>query len=283
MKDIENAFHKYFDDTIIEINETKGSQNNVFLIKTDKNKYIVKQFTNVDNNVLKERKEQLRISKIWNDNGIPCIQPLTDIFECEDNYYIIYPYLEGLNLDEGDLNLEQIKKLAHLQAKIHSLKIDTFLPSHIKYLDYNNPAIQTIIDECNNSVEIAKKELCVCDNDFKPLNIVWHDNNPYILDFDAVCKNHPTFSLIESAYTFCHKDSELNLDYYKEYINEYKKEYKEELKDIDAAIYGSWNGKIQWIKYLEENKPEDPGIKDLINQIINYQKYIEEIKQILRS
>ena len=71
------------------------------------------------------------------------------------------------------------------------------------------------------------------------------------------------------------------MDYYKEYIKEYKKTYGKELKDVDSAIYGSWNGKIQWVKFLGDNRPNDNGINDLICQMIRYQNYVEDIKKIL--
>jgi len=281
MQDIIGAFNQLYDEEILSIERTKGSQNEVYLITTEVYRYIVKKFSNMNLDVLKERYEQLRIGRIWDDHNIRCIQPFSNIFQYNDNYFVIYPFMDGMNLDEGELNLEQIKALARMQARIHLLDIKSNLPCHIKKLDYRNDKIQEIIDKCNSSVEVAEKNLVVCNNDFKPLNIVWNAKQPYIVDLDAVYKNHPTFALVESAYTFCHKGDELNLEYYKEYIEEYKIEYGKELKDIDEAIYGSWNGKIQWLKYLEENRPEDEGIEDLTNQMINYQKYVNDIKKIL--
>ncbi len=281
MQDIIGAFNRLYDEKILSIERTKGSQNEVFLITTEVYKYIVKRFTNMNLDVLKERYEQLRIGRIWDDHNIRCIQPFSNIFLYNDNYYIIYPFMDGINLDEGELNIDQIRALAKMQARIHLMSIESNLPCHIKKIDYQNSKIQDIIEKCNLSVGVAQKELIICNNDFKPLNIVWNSNQPYMVDLDAVYKNHPTFSLVESAYTFCHKGNELNLELYREYIKEYKKEYGKELRDIDAAIYGSWNGKIQWLKYLEENRPEDEGIENLVNQMLNYQKYVNDIKKIL--
>ena len=283
MNDIIDAFHTLYDEEVISVEETRCSQNKVYLLTTDVYKYIVKKFVDSSDDAIKERNEQLRISRIWDDNNIRCVQPLSNIFLNNGYYYIIYPYIEGLNLDEGELNLEQIKTLAKLQAKMHLMNIETTLPCHIKELDYTNTEIQKVINACNNSVEDANNHLCVCNNDFKPLNILWKDDKPYMLDFDAVYLNNPTYSLVESAYTFCHSGNELNLDYFREYVKEYKNEYGKKIEDIDGAVYGAWNGKIQWLKYLEENRPNDPGIKELTEQMSNYQKYVNDILDILEQ
>ncbi|MBQ4031465.1 MAG: hypothetical protein II625_06895 [Bacilli bacterium] len=283
MKDIIDAFHVLYDEDVLGVEETKGSQNDVYVVTTIVYKYIVKKFKDGSESAIKERNEQLRISRIWDDNNIRCIQPLSNIFSNNGNYYIIYPCIEGINLDEGELSLDQIKTLARVQAKTHLMNIETTLPCHIKELDYTNNKIQKIINACNNSVEDANNHLCVCNNDFKPLNILWCDDNPYMVDFDAVYLNNPTYSLVESAYTLCHKGAELNLDYFREYVKEYKKAYGKKIEDIDGAVYGSWNGKIQWLRYLEENRPEDPGIEELTNQMANYQKYVNDIVDILEE
>ena len=283
MEDLIKAFNHIYNDKVINVERTVGSQNYVYLITTDKNKYILKEYNFIDTNNLKEREEQLRISKIWNDNGIPCIQPLTDIYNYNNHYYIIYPYIDGDNYDEGELNLEQIKELAKIQARMHKLQIETWLPCHIKKLNLNINEIQDVIDSCNKSVDVANTNLCVCHNDFKPLNIIWKDNKPYIVDFDAVYKNHPAFSLLESAYTHCHNGKILNLDYYKIYIDEYKKEYGKDIVNVDEAIIGSWNGKLQWLDFLINNRPQDEGINELISQIINYKNYIDNIRTILNK
>ncbi len=283
-KDIIDAFHIYNKDEVISCKHLESSQNNIFIIKTSKDSYIIKEYSHDairNNKDLEIRKEQIRISRIWKAKNIPCILPLSDIFYSNNHYYIIYPYIEGKVYDEGKLNLEQIKKLAYYQAKIHKLNISSTLPHHIKKIDFKDSKIQSMIDLNNKYVHVANKEKVVCHNDYKPLNIIWVDDKPNFIDFDAVYCNHPTFSLLESAYTFTHKGTEINLAYYKEYIKAYISEYKKELKDINAAIYGCWNGKIQWLKYLKETKKKDKGIDNLTNQMIRYQDYVNDIKNIL--
>jgi len=281
MKDIIEAFNYVYNKEILNVEKTLGSQNDVFIITTNTKKYILKKYCFTDLQSLKEREEQLRISKIWNDNGIPCVQPLTSIYSLNGNYFIIYPYIEGINYNEGELNKEQVEKIAKIQARMHKLHIRTWLPCHNKVIKYKKAIIQDVIDKCNSSIEFGKNELCVCHNDFKPLNIIWVDDNPYIVDFDAVYKNNPTFSLIESAYTNCHKGNEIDMDLFEIYINSYKKEYKHKIKNVTDAIYGSWNGKLQWLDYLTNNRADDLGIEDLTNQMVNYQKYVSDIKRFL--
>ena len=280
-----DAFYTYNSDEVIDYKIFRSFQNKVVLLRTNNSSFIVKQYSNDaigNESDLEIRKEQIRISKIWQDNGIPCILPLTDIFKYNDHYYVIYPYTEGNVYDEGELNLEQIKKIAYYQAKIHKMNITSTLSHHLRKINFSDDRIQNIIDLNNKYLEIGLSEKVICHNDYKPLNIIWVDDEPIIVDFDAVSYNHPSFSLLESAYTMSHDGADINLSYYEEYIKTYLEEYGSSLKDVREAIYGSWNGKLQWLEYLtNSNRGEETN--DLINQIINYENYIDDIKKIITN
>jgi Ser/Thr protein kinase RdoA (MazF antagonist) len=281
--DFIGALHTFISDEVTETRLMYGSQNKVYLLKTINGSYIVKQYSkdaisNEDD--LNTRREQIRISKIWNENGINCVLPLTDIFMYNGKYYIIYPFVNGKTFDEGQLVKDQLLLLAQLQAKIHNLDIKTSLKHHINRINYSDDKLDYIINKNNEYLSVAHSKNKVCHNDFKPLNILWVDNKPILVDMDAVGLNHPTYSLLESAFTFTHIDNDIDMDLYKLYIDEYKKYYTGLLEDFECAVYGCWNGKLQWLDYLKNNKPDDVGITNLTNQMVNYKDYIDEIMKI---
>ena len=277
---IEAVFNSIINEDVIDIELMVSSQNTVYKIVTSNSNYILKKYNELKTDEeLIIRKEQLRISKIWNDNGINTILPITDIFKYEDHYYIIYPYIEGNVYDK--LNLNQIKILARLLAKMHKLEINTFLKNHTKLIDIFDKNIEYFIKENNKSFDESNTNLCVCHNDYKPLNILWINDEPYLIDFDAVGKNNRTFSLVEAAYTFSYIDGKLDLDYFETFIKEYKDEYNDNIKNIESSIYGSWSGKLQWLNYLEENRKDDIGIYSLTKELFSFKEHEEEIREIL--
>lgn len=284
MKHFIEAFNKYIEEKVVDYKIMNSSQNTVYLIKTCYNNYILKEFSHdaiKNEEDLKIRKEQIRISKIWNENGIDCSIPLTDIFWHHDNYYVIYPFNDGKVLNNDELTIEHIKILAKTQAKIHKMNINSFLPSHYKKLEIKEEKLAYIINTINSYAPLFKKNLCVCQNDYKPLNIIWRNNKPLLVDFDAVNNNYPAVSLLESAYTFSYKNHELDFTYYEEYLKAYIEEYKKVPANIEEAIYGCWNGKIQWLNYLIDKK--DNNANHMTDQILNYQKDVNIIKEIIKK
>ena len=277
---IDLVFNSIINEKVLNFELMKSSQNTVYKINTNSNSYILKRYDELKSDEdLKTRKEQLRISKIWDDNGIDVVLPITDIFKYEEYYYIIYPYVEGVVYKK--LNIDQIKTLARLLAKMHKLEITTFLENHTKTIEVFDNKLEYFIKENNKSFVDSTGNLCVCHNDYKPLNILWVNNKPFLIDFDAVGKNNRTFSLVESAYTFSYIDGKFELNLFDTFIKEYKDEYKDNIENIESSIYGSWSGKLQWLNYLEENRKDDIDINLLINELFSFKEHEEEIRKIL--
>ena len=76
---IEELITKYNLGKLLNIEILKSSQNKVYKVITDKDIYVVKEYTKdaiQDYYYLKKRKEQIRISEILNKNEIKTIIPL---------------------------------------------------------------------------------------------------------------------------------------------------------------------------------------------------------------
>ena len=186
--------------TIVNIDTFKSSQNSVYKVVTDKNMYVIKEYSMdaiSSYYYLKKRKEQIKISEIFKKNSIDTIIPNSynnqKFVYLNKHYYLIYDYYEQKNKRFEDLDDNDIKKLAYIQAKIHKLNIKSKLPctykkikinlfrhkERIKFispelyqiLNDNTDKLNTIIDICNSNIKKAKENLCISHNDYKLLNI----------------------------------------------------------------------------------------------------------------
>ena len=306
---MKNLFKKINLDTIINIDKIDSSQNKVYKVTTKDNLYIVKEYSKdaiKDESELKLRKEQINVSKILNDNGIPTIIPIE--FENEyfikhnDNYYLIYYYFNYDILQEKEVKINHIKLLSETLAKIHNLNIKCIDKIQYKYININldfylnkfnekkemknlyniiylnKNKLINLIKECNDSIPIVYKDLCISHNDYKLKNILWKNNKLYLIDFDATSLANPLVSLAESAFSLSKIDGVININYYEEFIKNYLKNYYNSKINYDIALKCAMNGKLQWLKYLLDNNLEfSTKINDSIEMIkelilyINYQ------------
>ena len=140
----------------------------------------------------------------------------------------------------------------------------------------NQMILSQLIDKCNQNIFNMKNNLCISHNDYKPLNILWNNDKPILLDFDAVGMVNPTCAMCESAFTFSLIDGKVNFDNYRTYLKTY---LEEEIKDnFQLALYVSMNGKLQWFAYLLSQKRVD--VKQMIQELVLYAQNIDKFYEI---
>jgi len=312
INNINKIIEKYNLGKIEEIELLNSSQNNVYKVLTKEGIYIVKEYSKdaISNYYyLRKRKEQIRISKILNDNGINTVLPIEFnnkyFILSRKKYYLIYNYIDEKVLKEEELTVDNIKTLASIQSKIHKLDIKSTLPCDYKkikidfdkYLKISkrldNDLYETLInniDKLNdlinkNNVYLndLKNNLCISHNDYKLLNILWKNNELRLIDFDATGDRNPTCCLCESAFVFSKYNDKIKYDYYKEYLKTYIKSYGKIKDNFHKSLYVAMNGKIQWLSYLLSNIDNDKRRKDIIcmiNELILYYNNIDKMNQI---
>ena len=285
----------------------ESSQNNVYKITTDQGNFIIKEYSKdaIKNYYqLKKRKRQILVSEIFNRHGIKCILPIKDknkyfafIF---GHYYLIYPYVKEKTIEVKRLSLEHINVLASLQSQMHSLKVVANIPFVYKKINIDFPSelkrlkkdeylcdcilknlevLEDLIENCNANISKMKDNFCLSHNDYKPLNILWNDLNPSLLDFDAVGLVNPTCALCESAFTFSKIGSRIKYTNYKTYLKSYLENYGEIKEDFKSALYVSMNGKLQWLSYLLSKKRSN-DIKSMIRELVLFANNIEKFNKI---
>jgi Putative homoserine kinase type II (protein kinase fold) len=249
-------------------------QNQVFDVFATSGHYVVKYY---EDELMRKRKMQVDVSRKWQAEGINCILPIGDFYKGERGYYVIYEYFD--NEQRKSLNDDDIKKLAQIQAKMHKLDVSSTLPCDYQEieLDIQREGLQDLIQKCNKGLANAKKELVISHNDYKPKNILWHVNEPYLVDFDAVSKVNPTAAAYESAFTFAYEKGSVDVDKFKAYLKEYQKHYS--FNQGDYLKYVSMNGKLRWLMFIYgKDWRRDLGLMqeldDLVFELEVFNKYI---------
>lgn len=314
LKLIEELLTKYNFGKIINAEILKSSQNKVYKITTEKGIFVVKEYTKdaiVNYYYLKKRKEQIRISEILKQNGIQIIIPLSHKekkFICYKNrYYLVYNYFDFELKESNRLTINNIKQLALTQSKIHKLNLKSSLSCSYKYINIdiekqlkksflinkelyikikkNKEKLNNIMKNTNKYLKKMRKNLCISHNDYKLLNILWNKEIPTLIDFDATGLSNPTSCMCESAFTFSNYKHYINYEYYEEYLNSYLKEYGPISENFIEALYVSFNGKLQWLKYmfsknhLKKNNYIDETIS-MIEELLLYYDNIDKFNQI---
>lgn len=313
-KKIKDLVLKYNLGALIDIELLKSSQNKVYKVRTNNGSYVIKEYTKdaIGNYYyLKKRKEQIRISEILNKKGIKTIIPLIynnrKFIFYQNKYYLIYNFYESIPKTSHEMTTQNIKQLAKTQAKIHKLNIKSTLQCSYRNIDVdlekqlrilfkknkesyevlykNKEKLNIIISNCNKYIKKMKKNLCINHNDYKLLNILWEEGEPILIDFDATGLSNPACSLCESAFTFSKYSTYIKYDFYEEYLKAYFKEYGLIKEQYIEALYASFNGKLQWLKYMFsknhlKNNNYITEIVSMIEELVLYYDNIEKFNTI---
>ena len=289
-----------------EIIKVNSSQNKVFEVITDSGKFILKQYSKdaiKGKKDLNKRIKQIEISEQFNKEGINVILPLrfgnNYFVKYIDNYYLIYDYYEYRIIDEDELTLKEIEILGKTLAKIHSLNIkedldwqyrkinidyemclNSFEKINDKLYDCLKNNIEQLIlltNDCNDFDDLLDN-FCISHNDYKLKNILWDDEDMYLIDFDACALANPYVALAEAAYSLSRQKGVINWDFYEIFLKSYLDIYQCDT-DFKKALKVAMNGKLQWLEYMINKLLNNDltMINDIISLIKEVILYINNI------
>lgn len=285
---------------IKEIKRVESSQNKVFEVITDKGNYIVKRYSKDAINEKKDldrRIKQIEISEKFRKNGINVILPLkfgnNYFVKYIEDYYLIYEYFDYKILEDEELNLNNIKILAENLAKMHKSNINEDVEWQYKKIniDYemclnsfekindklyeclknNIEQLILLTKDCNDFDDLLDN-FCISHNDYKLKNILWDDEDMYLIDFDACALANPYVALAEAAYSLSRQNGVINLDFYELFLKSYLDIYQCDT-DFRKALKVAMNGKLQWLEYMIN--------KLLNNDLIMINDIISLIKEVI--
>lgn len=261
---------------------TGGLMHKMFKVETDKNTYcikvlnkeVMKRDTAYNNFVVSES-----ISNLAKDNNIPVSNALNInnnfINKFNDDYYMVFEYVEGKTLKDDEITIEHCKKIGNVLGHIHSLdykelnlesnikKRNTLYDweSYINNTNFNNMSYKelylsnykkynSILKRANERYNSSNNNQAICHNDMDPKNVMWNNDNPIIIDWECASVSNPERELLEDALCW---SGFLSNNFDKEKFTTIFTEYSKyrDITNIEwyDVICGNLVGRFNWLKY----------------------------------
>lgn len=289
-----------------KVNTTTG----IYAIK-HLNPEVMKRKNAKENHILAEK-----IANIAKNNSINClpakiINGIT-LNEIEGNYFLIFDWFEGKAIDENEITIEHVHKVATLLAKLHNIdfgkiKNECNLGNEISEVNWDfyiskleNKEIKDLLinkkeylEDLDKKATKARKEisnnLVVSHRDLDLPNILWDSNkNPTIIDWESSGVVNPCEELLETAWDWSGGQNYFDSEKFKCFIDTYKSNGGN-LKDLNKAVYSNFKNKSGWLEYNlkrvcklecldeEEQKLGEKEVIRVINEILVFYKNIENL------
>lgn len=293
---------------------TGGLSHRMYKVTTDKGIYAIKEL----NQGVMKRKEAYsnfvfseKVTEIAKQNKIPAVGAMkvnSDIItKIDDEYFMIFEWLEGKILKAEEITEKHCEVIGEILAQIHNtdfsiiedeerkkLDLEEFeWNEYIKLAEQQNKRYKDILKqnidllynlnkESSKALKYARNNLIISHTDLDRKNVMWQDDKPFVIDWEASGYINPTIELIQVAWYWSGGDIE-NIDYskFKKVINTYRKYYKGDMdKNVDILIYADNYGGLAWLDYnlrrslCIENKYEQDEIELAENEVVQSIKEI---------
>ncbi len=198
----------------------------------------------------------------------------TYISEFDGQYYLVFDWIDGISIFDEKISSLHCEKMGQILARLHQLDFsslclvdeyssDEKLTDWAYYLkigrENNAEWIESLsknIDHLykwNNLLIKAAKQLSkdtvISHGDLEPKNVMWQDDKPIIIDWEAAGFIHPMHDLIETALYWSDEKDIIKKYKFIAFIMGYK--------SISGKLDANWSrilekgfgGKLSWLEY----------------------------------
>ncbi|WP_202708844.1 phosphotransferase [Sporosalibacterium faouarense] len=304
-----------------------GLLHKMFCIKTTKGKYAIKALnpqimlrpTAMKNYINSERIADIAA------NHIPALPAKiidgTFIHEMDSQFYLVFDWIKGRSIRAKDITLENCKKIGTILAKIHKIDYSDLdiiyeKSDYEKLIDWkyymkkgkeenavwsnliqeNLNRLYELNDRVNKSEIFLSSNVVISHRDLDPKNVMWNEDNPIIIDWEASGYINPMKEMIETAIYWSEDESgHIDKERFLAFISEYKKIYGELNGDWKVVLSNGFSGKLGWLEYSlkrslliectdeEEQKLGTDEVIETMQSIINYSNEIPVIEEWLNG
>lgn len=297
-----------------------GITNKLFKMNTSKGSYAVKIINkdNIkkDNELLEKIEFSEHISDIANKNGVNSVTAIKFnnkyIQKLEEEHLLVYNWCSGCVKRTCDITLNDVKKIAKELGMLHSIKVNyDFLK--VKYNKINFKIYYELLKKCNeewclffkkNYTKLEKIYRLVYSSyqnvssvqsyvhkDLNRKNILWLDNEPFIIDFETARVGNPYLDFFNSAWFLT---ADIQEDKFIAFYSEYKKYIKLD-SDVKKLACAAIIDECNWLEYslkralkIHSNNEEEirigkESVTPSLNEIINYFKKIPRMCELINS
>ena len=299
---------------------TGGLMHKMYQVSTDQGEYAIK-LLNPD---IMKRPEALTnmINSEMVSNALSNVIPLVaaktfngkNIIEMDGSFWVVFDWLDGKSIFVPDISEYHCEQIGRLLGKIHAtqVKIDTMIKKHDIREEYDwnmfmekaktrNSEVLSVLQE--NIADIvrwdrnvvtglyeASQNQVISHRDLDPKNVMWKNDAPYIIDWEAAGYVNPFQELIEvlnywiSDETGKYGNAEFDalMQAYTENNNIYNVNW-------DVVLSCSFDGMLGWLEYNLKRalgmegtgiNDQEKGIRQTQGTICELRKYENQIEQL---
>lgn len=318
--DITELFNKYKIGNII--GEPKsisgGLMHKMFKVKTEINIYAVKWLNPAvmqRNGVMKNMINSERIANVFS-NYLPVVAALNIdnhiVLHSNNKYYMIFGWTEGNSIYPPLISKKHCYAIGSLLGRMHHLDItvpgvkkdnsesilydwngfmvkgeeqkaywiDTYAGIIDKLLHWNN-----LNNEANRRLS---EDMVISHRDLDPKNVMWYEDKPYFIDWEAAGYINPHQELLEVLNYWANDGSgELDRENFNTLLNAYKEHMIITEVDWDCVLNCGYGGMLGWLEYnlkralgIESIDKEERalGAVQVIGTIKELERYDSQVK-----
>lgn len=239
----------------------------------------------------------------------------------DNQYYLVFDWIEGRSLKPNEIGTIHCNKMGEIVAGIHmgnfselgipnNCSTSNQLINWSQYLQQgqnNNCEWANLLSEnidqfykwntqANHSAELLISNMVISHGDLDSKNVLWNQDNPIIIDWEASGYINPMQNLIETAIYWSENEmGEINKERFLAFIDGYKKKYGTLLANWKAVLEKGFFGKLGWLEYnlkrslwieCTDEQEQQIGtlqVTDTINAIISYAVQIPVLEKWLHD
>ena len=200
-----------------------GALHSIFKVETSSGNYAIKQL-NPHITVKENFKKAYELSEVIAEQmfklHIPAVYSLSfkgsHVIQLEQEYFIIYPFIEGHLLDDKNLAANHAQHIGSVFALMHSadIKLSGLEQAPYDYFDDNyweslikktkNPSLSKLLPSILSwnrayaaSIPELNNELVITHRDMHSQNVLWDpENQPHIVDWESAGLMNPMMEVI---------------------------------------------------------------------------------------
>lgn len=260
---------------------TGGLLHRMYFIETTQGKYVVKalnpqimlrptatkNFINSEQiaNIASNNIHALPAKKI---NGI-------SMQEIDNQFYLVFDWIEGKSLKPNEIRIVHCERIGTIIADIHmtnfsELGIANDWSGNGELVDWNyylkrgqeNNAewasqLQEISDNlydwndlANKSAMLLSADMVISHRDLDPKNVMWSQDNPIVIDWEAAGYINPMQELVETAIYWAEDEiGNIHKEKFMAFIDGYKKRYGILKANWKTVLINGFLGKLGWLEY----------------------------------
>ncbi len=297
-----------------------GLLNRMYKVKTTEGNFAIKH---LNPEVMKRENAKSNhifaetVSNIAKENGVSCLP--AKIFDgkvlqqVENDYFLVFDWFEGRAIEDEELALDKVKKVAVELVKLHKINFDNLKNECKAYYDTNEVDWKFYRDKIQNeqikdllsqniekfsmldkqaieSLNIISKNMVISHRDLDLPNVLWNEKDePVFIDWESSGLINPSMEVIDTAWNWSGGQEHFDKEKFKLFVNTYK-ENGGNLSDYTESLKADYKAKFGWLEYNlkratgieciddEEKKLGEKEVVRSINEIKMFDLYKNDME-----